>query len=180
MGTKQKPAKRKHRWLIWLFELLIIFAIVFAFRGWQQRALVSGEAPLFDEITLQGKEISLETYKGKPVLLHFWASWCGTCEFEQPGISKVEKDWPLITIAYNSGETEAVKRYMERKDISHWTTVVDNDGELTQQYGVIAVPTSLVLDSKGQIRFSEVGFTSSWGLHSRLWLTEKLTDLGIW
>jgi alkyl hydroperoxide reductase subunit AhpC len=64
---------------------------------------------------------------------------------------------------------------MERKGISNWVTIVDNDGELARQYGVIGVPTSYILDSEGSIRFSEVGMSSAWGLRFRLWLAEKFS-----
>ncbi|MEZ5534646.1 MAG: redoxin domain-containing protein [Thiolinea sp.] len=170
---KVKAVRKKRRWLVWLFELMIIVAIVLAIRTYQQRTLISGEAPVFDEVTLQGEQISLENYQGRPVMLHFWASWCGTCEFEQNSISGLGKDWPLVTVAYSSGEAEEVRRYMERKGIDNWTTIVDNDGELAQEYGVIAVPTSYVLDKAGQIRFREVGLSSGWGLRLRMWFTEK-------
>jgi thiol-disulfide isomerase/thioredoxin len=173
MGKQVKAVRKKRRWLVWLFELLIIVAIVFAIRTYQQRTLISGDAPAFDEVTLQGDPVSLGDYQGKPVMIHFWASWCGTCEFEQKSISGLSKDWPLVTVAYNSGEANELQRYMERKGIENWTTIVDNEGELAQEYGVVAVPTSYVLDKSGRIRFREVGLSSGWGLRLRMWFTEK-------
>lgn len=173
MGTQAKTGKKKRRWLVWLFELLIIVAIVFAVRHYQQRTLVDGDAPFFDEISLQGDQLSLADYAGKPLMLHFWASGCGACEFEQDSISKLAKDWQVVTVAYSSGEAEEVRRYMERKGIEQWTTIVDNRGELAQEYGVVAVPTSYIVDKSGQIRFHEVGLSSGWGLRLRMWLTNK-------
>ncbi len=173
MGKRVRTVRKKQRWLVWLFELLVIVAIVFAVRAYQQRTLVSGEAPAFDEITLQGEQISLANYQGKPVMIHFWASWCGACEFEQSSISALNEKWPLVTIAYSSGEADAVRRYMERKGIDNWTTIIDPGGELAAEYGVVAVPTSYVLDKTGQIRFREVGLSSGWGLRLRMWFTEK-------
>jgi hypothetical protein len=61
---------------------------------------------------------------------------------------------------------------MERKGITEWVTVVDEDGKLAEQYGIHGVPTSYVLDGEGNIRFREVGLTSGWGLRLRLWLAE--------
>ncbi len=162
MGTQVRAIKKKRRWLVWLFELLIILGIVFGIRYYQQRTLISGAAPAFDEITLQDEQVTLEDYAGKPVMLHFWASWCGACEFEQDSISELAGDWQVVTVAYRSGETEEVRRYMERKGIENWTTIVDNGGKLAQEYGVIAV-----------IRFREVGLSSGWGLKLRLWFTDK-------
>lgn len=177
IGTQTAtPAKRSRRWLKWSIEILIVLALIFGIRAWHQRTLIAGEAPNFNEIGLNGDEVSLAAYRGKPVLLHFWASWCPVCELEQGGINSVAANgWPMVTIAYSSGEAEEVKRYMERKGISNWVTIVDNDGELARQYGVIGVPTSYILDSEGSIRFSEVGMSSAWGLRFRLWLAEKFS-----
>jgi len=174
MGRQVKPAK-KRRWLLWGIELLLLVGIIFGVRAWQQRTLIDGEAPAFDEISLAGEELSLASYRGQPVLLHFWASWCPMCEMEQEGINKVAAEgWQVVTVAYASGESDEVKRYMERKGINNWLTVVDNDGELAKQYGVVGVPTNYIVDPDGNIRFREVGITSSWGLRLRLWLADKL------
>lgn len=174
IGTQTAPAKRPRRWVKWGIELAIVLALIFGLRAWQQRTLIVGEAPAFNEIDLKGQEISLAAYRGKPLLLHFWASWCPICEIEQSGISKVvESGWPMVTVAYSSGEAEEVKRYMERKGINNWVTIVDNDGELARQYGVVGVPTSYVLDDEGNISFREVGASTSWGLRLRLWFAEK-------
>lgn len=174
IGTQSAPVKRSRRWVKWGIELAIVLALIFGVRAWQQRTLIVGEAPAFNEIDLQGQEVSLAAYRGKPMLLHFWASWCPICEMEQGSINSVMKaGWPLITVAYSSGEAEEVKRYMERKGISNWITIVDNDGELARQYGVVGVPTSYVLDSEGLISFREVGASTSWGLRLRLWIAEN-------
>lgn len=176
IGIQTAPIRRPKRWLKWGIEILIVLVLVLGVRAWHQRTLIAGEAPTFNEIGLKGEEVSLATYRGKPLLLHFWASWCAICELEQGSInSVVQEGWPMVTIAYSSGEAEEIKRYMERKGISSWVTIVDNDGELARQYGVIGVPTSYVLDSEGSIRFSEVGMSSSWGLRLRLWLAEKFS-----
>ncbi|WP_298610329.1 redoxin domain-containing protein [uncultured Thiothrix sp.] len=175
IGTQSAPVKqRPRRWVKWGIELAIVLALIFGVRAWQQRTLIVGEAPIFNEIDLKGQEISLAAYRGKPLLLHFWASWCPICEVEQGSINKViEAGWPMVTVAYSSGEAEEVKRYMERKGINNWITIVDNDGELARQYGVVGVPTSYVLDRQGSISFREVGASTSWGLRLRLWFAEK-------
>lgn len=166
---------KQRRWMRWGIEILVLILIIMGVRAWQQRSLIEGEAPVFQEVGLAGEEITLAEYRGKPLLLHFWASWCPMCEIEQSAIQKVnEAGWPIVTIAYSSGEADEVRRYMERKQISNWLTIVDNDGELARQYGVIGVPTTYVIDPDGLIRFREVGLNSSWGLRLRLWLADHL------
>ncbi|QTR50052.1 protein disulfide oxidoreductase [Candidatus Thiothrix anitrata] len=167
-NTNRKP----RRWLRWTIEILVIVAIIFGVRAYQQRDMIDGIAPNFERGSLNGSVVRLSDYQGKPHLLHFWASWCPMCEFEQGSISAIAKDHPIITVAFQSGNSEEVQRYMERKEITEWITVVDEDGKLSEQYGIHGVPTTYVLDAQGNIRFREVGLTSGWGLRLRLWLTD--------
>lgn len=131
--------------------------------------MASGTAPLFSTVGPQGQTINLETYRGEPVLLHFWATWCPICELEQDSISAIAQDWPVVTIAFQSGTNEEVQRYLQRRGMQHWTVGMDEAGVIARQYGVNAVPSAYILDGAGNIRFTEVGLTSSWGLRLRLW-----------
>ncbi|PID50242.1 MAG: protein disulfide oxidoreductase [Proteobacteria bacterium] len=172
--NRKRKSSRKRRWGVWGLELVVIIAVVFGVRAWQQRTLIDGVAPAFDEMSLAGKAIVLEDFKGRPVMLHFWSDWCSVCELEQLGINKIIEKWPVITVAYSSGEADEVQRYLEKRKLTHWTVLVDNDGDLAKLYGVNGVPTTFVIDADGNIRFREVGLSSSWGLRLRLWLAERL------
>lgn len=174
--TDSAKPRKKRRWLRWSIELLIIVAIIMGIRAWQQRSLVDGVAPDFALEAVDGQLVQLVDYQGQPALLHFWATWCPMCEIEQGGISKITKNWPVITVAYQSGQKEEVQRYIEREGLENWTVIVDDQGALAQQYGVQGVPTNYILDQNGHIRFREVGLSSSWGLRFRLWLASKLAD----
>lgn len=98
------------------------------------------------------------------------------CELEQDTITALNKDWKVITVAFQSGGEEEVKRYVERKGLQNWPVIVDEEGKLAAQYGVKGVPASYIVDEEGTIRFREVGLTSSWGLRLRLWLAQWLVS----
>ncbi|WP_020394146.1 redoxin domain-containing protein [Thiolinea disciformis] len=164
--------RKKRRW-VWIVELAIVVGVIWGIRAWQQQNLVDGVAPDFSQKTLDNKIISLANYRDKPVMLHFWATWCAICEMEQGGISKVVEHWPVITIAYDDASEADVSKYMEKQGIKQWTTVHDPKGELARSYGVSVLPTTYILDGQGRIRFHEVGFSSSWGLRLRLWLADN-------
>ena len=68
-----------------------------------------------------------------------------------------------------------MQKYMSEHKIETWLTIVDADGTLAKQYGVTGVPSAYILDAEGNIRFKEIGLTSSWGLRARLWLAQQLS-----
>jgi len=176
--SSQKPIsspkpKKKRRWLRILLEVLIIIAIVFGIRAWQQKELVTGIAPSFQSVMLDGKTVNLEDYTGKPLLLHFWASWCPFCKFEESSLTQIQKDWPMLTVAYQSGEKADVIKHMKTQSIESWPTIIDQDSRLAELFGVKGVPTSYIIDGNGNIRFTEVGLTSGWGLRARLWWADR-------
>lgn len=165
--------KRRRPWLRYFIEALIIIVIIFGIRAWQQKDLVAGPAPVFQSVMIDEQTVNLVDYNGKPLLLHFWASWCPFCKFEESSINKIDKDWPVLTVAYQSGNKAEVLKYMKERKIEKWPTIVDQDSRLAELFGVKGVPTSYIIDGNGNIRFTEVGLTSGWGLRARLWWADK-------
>jgi len=169
---EQEPKKRI-RWFRIFLEILLIISIVFGVRAWQQKDVVKGEAPSFQSVMLNGETVNLQDYRGKPFLLHFWASWCHICKLEEGSITKIEKDWPMLSVAYQSGDKAEVQKHMQERGLEGWPTIIDKDNRLGDLFGVTGVPTSYIIDGKGNIRFAELGLTSSWGLRARLWWAER-------
>ncbi len=140
-------------------------------RSWTQRDMITGLAPDIVASDLQGEQVSLTDYRGEPVLLYFWASWCKICEFEQGAVQSVSKNWPVLSVAMQSGGSFEVAKFMESKGVQ-WRTIADRSGDLTKRYGVAGVPALFIVDANGHIRFKETGYTTSWGLKTRLLLTK--------
>lgn len=178
-NTITKPIKKKKRWFRYLLEILLIVGIVFGIRAWQQKDLVAGEAPSFQSVMLDGKTVNLEDYRGKPFVLHFWASWCPFCKVEEGSMTKLQKEWPVLSVAYQSGDKNEVLKHMQERKIETWPTIVDKDNRLGDLFGVKGVPTSYVIDGKGNIRFAEVGLTSGWGMKARLWWADKFKKIDL-
>lgn len=168
-----KPVKKKRRWFRYLLEILLVIGIIVGIRAWQQKDLAVGEAPSFQSVLLNGETVNLEDYRGKPFILHFWASWCPFCKIEEDSMTSIQKDWPFLSVAYQSGDRVAVEKHMTERGLESWPTIVDKDNRLGDLFGVKGVPTSYIIDGKGNIRFAEVGLTSGWGLRARLWWVEK-------
>ena len=165
--NSRKPA---NRWRGYAINLLLFIAVVVGMRTWQQRDMVSGPAPVLQGATLAGQPYKLPAHPERPVLVHFWATWCPICRAEQGSIAAIAHDHPdVITIAMQSGKPEEVARFMREQGID-FPVVNDADGSLSASWGVHAVPASFIISPDGTIRFVEVGYTTGIGLRLRLWL----------
>jgi len=172
MNTWLKAHPRARKALIIVLELMLIAAVYFGVRAWMQRDMPSGAAPPLAGLTVQGETVRLADYRGEPVLLHFWASWCGICRLEQGSIQDIHEDWPVLTVAMQSGDAREVAEHLRAEGLD-WTVVLDEEGELARRFGVRGVPTTFIIDGDGMIRFRESGYSTEWGLRTRLWLARE-------
>ena len=106
--------------------------------------------------------------KDKPVLVHFWATWCPICELEASNIEKISKDYEVITIATQSGTKEEIQNYLKKHNLN-FKVVNDEDGFYSRTFNIKAFPTTLIYDKNRTLKFSEVGYTSTFGLYARMW-----------
>lgn len=106
--------------------------------------------------------------KDKPVLVHFWATWCPICEVEASNIEKISKDYEVITIATQSGSKKEIQNYLKKHNLS-FKVVNDEDGFYSRTFNIKAFPTTLIYDENRTLKFSEVGYTSTLGLYARIW-----------
>jgi len=111
------------------------------------------------------------TPKDKPILVHFWATWCATCKFEGPNIEKLSRDYEVITIAVQSGKTKEIQEYLNENTFS-FKVVNDENGFYARKFKVKAFPTSFIYDKNKNLKFTEVGYTTSAGLYSRMALSQ--------
>lgn len=160
----------KNRWVKWPLEILFFVLLYLVLHSYMQRNNIAGLAPNIQATTLDQQRFDLHAESRKPVLVHFWATWCGICRLEQDSIDALSKDYNVITIAMQSGTDDEVKTFLKKNQLG-FKVINDSDDELVRLYGITSVPASFVINSQNEINFSEVGFTSAWGLRLRLWFT---------
>lgn len=159
----------KRQFLKILRDIFILFLIIMAIGLYMQRNAVTGVAPAFQGALLDDIQVTNTQFRGKPLLIHFWATWCGICRFEQNNINNIAKEHQVITIAMSSGEKDVVQKYMQENGLS-FPVLNDPYAEISKRYGVKGVPASFIVDSEGEIQFTEIGYTTEWGLRFRIWM----------
>lgn len=165
-GARSWRAALAQRWRA--VEALVLIALILGIRAWQQQGVADGPAPPLAGVLLDGRGFDLAAREGRPVLVYFWASWCGVCRLQQGAIRDLARDHDVVTVALRSGEAGAVQRHLA-EHAAALPVLNDPRGEHAARWGVRAVPASFVVDARGQIRFVEVGYTTGWGLKWRLW-----------
>ena len=107
-------------------------------------------APDFTLENLEGEEVSLSDYRGKIVLINFWATWCKFCDIEMPDLDALDKendDVVVLAVDVNE-ELSKVKKYIEKGGYE-FEVVLDSDGSISREYLVSAYPTTYAIDKEG-------------------------------
>jgi thiol-disulfide isomerase/thioredoxin len=140
--------------------------------GSEPIATVGEAAPNFELQNLDGQSISLSSLKGSPVLINFWATWCGPCVSEMPYIQEINKEWSdkgLIVLAINLGDNASqAEQFLQDHNLS-LPVLLDTNKVVAPKYGIRAIPTTFFIDKNGIVRVKIIGaFPSKAAIESRL------------
>ena len=144
--------------IVVLTGMLVIILGLSAFDGWSMgsRPPVTGmPASEFTLTDLNGKTHSLSDYRGKIVLLNFWATWCKPCTTEMPAMQACYdrlRDKGFVVLAVNELEDEAKVREHIKTHGHTFPVLMDKDNRVANQYGVFGLPVSVFIDEKGMIQ----------------------------
>ncbi len=144
------------RWLLGALLLALSApAPAEALRPW-----TGGAAPALELADLEGGVHRLSDYRGKAVLVNFWATWCAPCRAEMPSIERLRRAMegrPFAVLAVNVGESGRVARDFAEKLPVAFTVLLDRDARVSRAWGARVLPATFLIGPDGAIRYSYLG-----------------------
>jgi peroxiredoxin/outer membrane lipoprotein-sorting protein len=125
-----------------------------------ERVLLTGKNAMdFELKDIQGAQVRLSDYRGKIVLLDFWATWCPPCRKELPSIEKLHREFAgkdVVVLGINDEDSGTVKGFLKKNEYT-LPTLMDSKKNVHRMYGARAIPTVIVIDRNGVIRVHYIG-----------------------
>ena len=120
-------------------------------------ALAGEAAPDFTLRDINGKQVSLSSYKGKVVLVNFWATWCGPCKLEMPHLDKMDRDleekgFEVISISTDDARASSKVKPLIKRGGYDFTVLLDKETTVVSQYNPAkTLPYNVLIDREGAI-----------------------------
>ena len=120
---------------------------------------ISANAPNFEWNGNAGQVVRLSDYRGKIVVINFWATWCQPCRQEMPALQRVAATEPdVVFLEVDLQESgDKVTSFFEQLGLDRLQPVLDTKGETTRRFGVLSLPSTFFVDKSGVIRHLELG-----------------------
>lgn len=118
----------------------------------------------------RGQDVSLESHRGRALVINLWATWCPPCRREMPVLQQAQHDYPDVTFLFvNQGETpQIVTNFLATTGLNLSHVLFDAGGQLAAKVGSMALPTTLFYDADGRLVGSHLGELSRASLHHAL------------
>jgi cytochrome c biogenesis protein CcmG, thiol:disulfide interchange protein DsbE len=117
----------------------------------------------FDATTIAGQRVSLASFRGRPLVINFFAAWCDPCKQEAPEFARLEGRYgnriSLVSVAVRTSHRAALDAFVRDHGMT-WPVIWDRGGSLTDSYQVIGQPITYVIDSRGRVVYRIIGQTT--------------------
>ena len=155
-----------------IIKEIVVFAVAFfiisnVLSYFNAPKLSSNKLSYFSATTIGGKLFSSQTKHHKPLLIHFWATWCPICKIENSSVSALASRFDVITVAESSGSNQKIKKFLQQHHLK-FQVINDKNGLIASLFKVKAFPSSFIYNQKNKLKFVDVGYSSYLGLYARL------------
>ena len=149
----------------WGISIAVAVLVYLAIGWFRPKPDLPDEAPDFTLQDLDGNTVSLSDYRGRPVVLNFWATWCGPCRTEIPAFSDFADENPDVVVlgVATDGDLKSLTKAATELGITY-PVLVDSQGISSSLYKVNTIPTTVVVDKEGQVATVHVGIMMGWQL----------------
>lgn len=145
-------------------SLLLLLTLPLLVTG--KSSMVGQQAPDFGGLSLvDGSSYRLDEFKGKVIMLNFWASWCGPCRQEMPPLEALYQQYRglgFVIMGVNVDEALGPAQKMIKKLGVSYPNVFDSDNNISRGYNVSAMPMTVIIDASGKIRYIHYGFKAGY------------------
>ena len=119
---------------------------------------IGAPAPDFEWTSLDGQTLRLSAYRGKVVVVNFWATWCPPCREEMPALQRVAASEPdVVVLEVDLMEPgDKARSFLDSLGLDRLQPVLDGDGATTRRFGVLSLPSTFFVDKTGVIRHLEL------------------------
>jgi thiol-disulfide isomerase/thioredoxin len=149
--------------------VILIFILSNIINMLRKPELESSTLPKIETVLLDGSRFTVKA--DKPLVIHFWATWCRVCKLEAANIERLSKKYEVLTIAVNSGSDREIEAYLKERGLT-FSVVNDRNGSWAKTFKVDLFPTTFIYDARGELKFTETGYTTTAGLLARLKMVE--------
>lgn len=151
-------------------EILLFLVVISLFANalsFYKSSELNKKALSIKSVTLLNQQ-EYHIQKERPLLVHFWASWCPTCKLEADNIQRISQQYNVLTFAVTSGSNEEIQSYLKEHNLD-FKVVNDRNSYYASEFKISGFPTTFIYDKNQNLVFSDVGYTSTLGLFLRMW-----------
>jgi thiol-disulfide isomerase/thioredoxin len=165
-------SKVKEKWtfkrvLKEIFTTLILIFIISQVMNFIRKPDITTNIYAYNLNDIRNEAVDFYEYEDEPLIVHFWGTWCPTCQLEASNLETLSTKYNVLSIAVNSGTDKELSSYMKEQGLSY-RVINDAKGALAQKFDIGVYPTTLIYNAKGELKFTEVGYSTTFGLQARI------------
>ncbi len=164
---------KKNKWFAILLEAIIIVVVLLLFSWWQNRGTLAADhqvAPDFSLSAINGDRVQLSDFKGKKVLVYFFAPWCNICHLSGDNLNDLraardEDDLAILVVGLSWENHKEVQKFAD--DLKLTMPVLYGKNQQMIDYQIKGFPTYFVIDEAGRVTHRSVGYSTEIGMRLR-------------